>query len=265
MKKILLVCLVLLAALPIQNAYSFTLAYKAVYSEHRLDLSSETYQVQAAIGFDGALNEGDYATIYGGLLTGEVTLIGPYEFTSNTYEFYKAWLNPTLYNFSNKTYTFKLYDQSNNPITLEDPTLTTGTMKWLPFVDLTVTTNAGYTWFRWDDISDMNNYGNIDQYWVRVLNPDPSGLVILDEFTIDGGKDSYTFSYYTQDILSTYGEVTFRIEARQYEEVGGVSVLVNRSTLFHKVTAPIEGDLDGDGVVDGSDLAIFAANFGRTD
>ena len=30
-------------------------------------------------------------------------------------------------------------------------------------------------------------------------------------------------------------------------------------------TDPCEGDFDNDGDVDGSDLAVFAANFGRTD
>ena len=33
----------------------------------------------------------------------------------------------------------------------------------------------------------------------------------------------------------------------------------------HPIVPPCEGDFDGDGDVDGSDLAVFAADFGRTD
>ena len=36
-------------------------------------------------------------------------------------------------------------------------------------------------------------------------------------------------------------------------------------TLEARFIEPCEGDFDGDGDVDGSDLAVFAADFGRTD
>ena len=268
MKKILLTCLVLLVILPIQNAHSFTYASKNVIAEHRLDLNGETYNVKAWFGFLSGLNIGDYATISGGPLTGEVTLSGPDEFKAGYYEFLHDWpeqVPSILSDFSNETYTFKLYDQFDNQIILDENPVTTktGNMKWLPFVNLTATTGAGYTWLRWDDIT---GYGYINQYRVRVMNPDPSGPTIIADSMINGGKSSYTFSYYTEDLLSTYGEVIFRIEAIQVEEVDpGVWVWVNRSTLYHKVTLSCEGDFDGDGDVDGSDLATFAADFGRTD
>ena len=266
MKKILLACFGLFVVLPIHHAYSFTYASKTVIAEHRLDLSGEIYEVYAWFGFTSGLNPGDYATISGGPLTDEVTFDSPYEWKAGYYEFDYVWLEypSILSDFSNKTYTFKLYDQYGTLIKLdEDPvTLKTGNMKWLPFVNLTGATSGGYTWLRWDGITgyDINNYR------VVLMNPDPSGPTVLETFIFDGGKDFYTFSYYTKDLLSDYGEVTFRVEARQFQEVD-IWVLVNRSTLFHKVTVSCEceGDFDADGDVDSSDLATFAADFGRTD
>ena len=269
MKRFLLTCVVLLIVMPTQNVFSFSSAYKAVITEHRDNLVGETYKVQAWIGFNtGLLNTGDYVTISGGHLSGEITLIGPYEFSSGYDEFSYEWPEQSpsiLSDFSNQTYTFKLYDHNGAQIPLEDDPVkfTSGTMEWLPLIDPIVTTSAGYSWLRWNDIT---GHGYINQYRVRVMNPDPSGPTILNDFILDGGKDYYTFSYYTEDLLSTYGEVTFRLEARQFKEIEtDVWVLTNRSTLYHSVTTPCEGDFDGDGVVDGTDLAIFAADFGRTD
>jgi len=268
MKKILLACLVLFVVLPIHHAYSFTYASKTVIADHRLDLSSETYKVFAWFGFTSGLNPGDYATISGGLLTGEVTFDSPYEWIAGYYEFDYVWpeQDPSiLSDFSNQTYTFKLYDQDDHPIILdEDPvTLKTGDMQWLPFVDLTVATSGGYTWLRWDDIT---GYGYINNYRVVLMNPDPSGPYALETFIFVGGKDFYTFSYYTENLISEYGEVTFRVEARQFQEVEqDVWVLVNRSTLLHTVSAPCECDLNIDGKCDMQDWLLFGEDWGRTD
>ena len=269
MKKILLACLVLFVVLPIHHAYSFTYASKTVIADHRLHLSSETYKVFAWFGFtSGLLNPGDYATISGGPLTGEVRFDNPYEWIAGYYEFDYVWPedDPSILSaFSNQTYTFKLYDQLDNQIILDEHpvTLKTGNMQWLPLVDLTVATSGGYTWLRWNDIT---GYGLINNYRVVLMNPDPSGPYALETFIFVGGKDFYTFSYYTEDLISEYGEVTFRVEARQFEDVDPDGwVLVNRSSLLHTVSAPCECDLNIDGRCDMQDWLLFGEDWGRTD
>jgi len=247
MKKIVLLCLVISFALPVPATFSFTYTTKAVIAEHRSKLINNTnYNVMAWFGFTEGLEEGNYATISGGPLSGPTTLSAPNEFLSGYNEFYYCWAKESssdLSDFSNETYDFKLYDVNDSQRVLdEDPVeYTTGNMQWLPFVDPTVSTSGGTTTITWDDIT---GYGLIQQYRVRLMNPGPTGPTVLYDTYFDDPNyfesDSYSFEYFTGDLFSMYDDITFRIEARQWREIAeDVWSFTNRSTLYYTESAPI--------------------------
>jgi hypothetical protein len=241
-----------------------------VFFEHRLRYGLEYFGVGTWFGFKDHLGTNYHATISGGPLTDELTLNAPYEFLTGYNEFWYKWPkenSSSLTDFSNKNYSFRLYDSTNTQIPLangdEDGTvhLTSGiNMQWLPFVDLiAVTTSGGYTTLEWDDISD---YGPIRLYRVDIVNPDPAGPWALEtENSWDDDPDNidhHSVTFYTQELFERYPEITFRIDARQFEYPGGVRRLVNRSSLYYTESAPnSDEDFDGDGIPNGLDPDIL--------
>jgi hypothetical protein len=68
--------------------------------------------------------------------------------------------------------------------------------------------------------------------------------------------------------LSTYGGSSSpgtKTTYVQYRDAAGIVSLTYSDSINYVALPACEGDFNGDGDVDGSDLAVFAADFGRTD
>ena len=94
------------------------------------------------------------------------------------------------------------------------------------------------------------------------LSNDPNGTIISHQWTLNHRKNSAYdrtdegVNPTVPDLAPGFYDVTLTVE----NDSGSVH------TDEMVVTAiGCKGDFDGDGDVDGSDLAAFAANFGRTD
>jgi len=87
----------------------------------------------------------------------------------------------------------------------------------------------------------------------------PSGSLVGDEFPIvtEGDNDFCSpISFDGSKFLMIFNNGDSPYDDATHRDVYGV---------FVSEVAPCEGDFDLDGDVDGSDLAVFAAEFGRTD
>jgi hypothetical protein len=95
-------------------------------------------------------------------------------------------------------------------------------------------------------------------------NSEPNRLFINNDGS--PGHFEYTAGMLPELSESTFG-VTFgdvngdRAPDLFFANVGQNTLLINNT----ETTEPCEGDFEPDGDVDGSDLAVFAADFGRTD
>jgi hypothetical protein len=82
----------------------------------------------------------------------------------------------------------------------------------------------------------------------------------LIEGNLPSGLNLYANSGLISGVPTNIGEFSFKVQLMD------ANMNYSRRLFFINVKMPLcEGDFDGDGDVDGSDLAIFAADFGRTD
>jgi len=130
----------------------------------------------------------------------------------------------------------------------------------------------------------VNTYSDDDQRYPSVAGLSGGGFVVTwDSDGQDGNYEGVYGQIYDSagDPVSDEFQVNrYSVHSQQYPSVAGLSndgfVVAWESTyqdgdatgIFGKrltMTEPCEGNFDGDTDVDGSDLAIFAADFGRTD
>lgn len=105
---------------------------------------------------------------------------------------------------------------------------TTDEFAWLPFLDLKLVRGGKNPTFKWNEVASA------DQYRVRIVNPEGSGVLIDDRINADG-SDSYTYTY-SGNLFSQYNKLIFRIEARDYDLSTGEQ-LTNRSVVFYEHSA----------------------------
>jgi len=118
-----------------------------------------------------------------------------------------------------------------------------------------------------DRDEDGNCYENNDLPWTGVHGQD----TVLDEVTLDPNSEGEYFTFDVTDFVSAnVGSIARFIITKMNDKLLDLyaeheacppQLLVEYS--YKNVLC--EGDFNGDGDVDGSDLAVFAADFGRTD
>ena len=112
----------------------------------------------------------------------------------------------------------------------------------------------------WSEVTDA------DVYKVRIID-NTLGYLDLDRLVFDSGGlsgTSYEFPVSTHGILEEGAIIC--VEA--WEIITDPEFRLINSSVYVTIAQPTgfcEGDFDNDGDVDGSDLAVFAADFGRTD
>jgi len=227
MKKILLVSLVLLFALPIPNAFSSTIGTPWVNTEHR-QLADGT--IIKAMNADVSGRElGDTFTGAYVSNTGKVSSItGPLTlkyYWGESVGYSKFW-DPTLPGLSldkweNETFKFTLHASDGDKYA----TVTTSNkFAWTPLLDLDVLDKGKNPTFSWDKVM------YVEQYRIRIMDPVGSGP-LFEDIIIADGRDSYQYTY-AGDLFSQYETLTFRMEAWDLDrEANGQ--MINRSVLYY--------------------------------
>ena len=275
-KKLTFVMLVLLLIVPATNSFSTTFNYAALWSEHKYYESTGSSEYGMVADTAPSDNFHD-VYIYIPTWTG-------HEYHQLNYIFYVGafdagkFLKPSdgypapggSYE-EREIYFFVDEDGSGDFNSLYDTyeirNYPSGTFSQLPLVtNVKISYLGSDVIVSWDGIAIAGEFGNDenDQYRVRIIDKTSSDI-LFDSNKISINSITNKYAYNLGD-LSVYGEdIWVAIEAR---EGIGTNGLANRSRYYASVP-PVsdicEGDLDGNGVVDGSDLAIFAADFGRTD
>jgi hypothetical protein len=275
-KKLTFVMLILFLFVPATNSFSATFTYASLWSDNRYyeDTGQSAYGMVAdTMESDDLHNVYVYIPSWTG-----------HEYQQLSYYLYLGSFGAgTFFNpsdgypvpgsdYEGRDFYFFIdedgsgdFDPSKDTYALDN--YPSGTFSQLPLVtNVKITYSGSDVIVSWDGIAIGGEFGNDgnDQYRVRVIDK------ATNDFYVDSGKitiNTVTNKYaYNLGDLSAYGkDIWIAVEAR--EGIGNIS-LANRSRYY--IPAPsgpdkCEGDLDGNGVVDGSDLAIFAADFGRTD
>jgi hypothetical protein len=276
MRKFLFVILVLLLVAPAINSFSATFNRASLWSENRYydDIDTYEYGMLADTGIStnaydvfmyvpswtgDEYHQLELYSWFGGYGAGKfLTTTDGYPAPGSAYEtidiiFFIDEDDSGSFDAINDTYVSRNYSS--------------GTFSQLPFVTNVKISNSGSDVIvSWDGIAIGGEYGDDenDQYRVRVIDK------ATNDFYFDSGKiniNTLTNKYaYNLGDLSAYGDdLWIAIETREGTETIG---LANRSRYYASVSSvpnECKGDLDNDGVVDGTDLFIFSNDYGRTD
>ena len=118
-------------------------------------------------------------------------------------------------------------------------------------------------------IPGAGSFTNITQTSIRAnwtANGNPAGTQYYCQNTTAGTNSGWTTSTsWNSTGLIPDTSYAFRVMARNAEGFQTGWRSLGSATTLPPSVPPCEGDFNGDHDVDGSDLAVFAADFGRTD
>lgn len=138
------------------------------------------------------------------------------------------------------------------------------TIKQWDFVQNVTVTGGFHPTITWEPIDGFDN----GRYQVRFMlldqngKPDRSKLIWQSPSFADLNLESYSYTY-EGNLIEQYGTIAISIEATE-NPLGPDDALRNRS-IYYAIHHVCVGSFDNDSDKDGSDLAMFIADFGRTD
>jgi hypothetical protein len=138
---------------------------------------------------------------------------------ANEFEsFYDAGDPTVLTKFENQSFTFQLYNSSNNFVQ-NLAAINTSEFEWLDFISLKNEPQGAHPTFEWDDVQ------NAQEYRIRIFRE--TEPVLLFNQTFNAGQGSYSYQY-MGDLFNQYDDAYIRLEARNIS--GGTG---NRSIVFY--------------------------------
>jgi len=243
-------------------SHAYTVLQKTVFAEHvgydkkYFILQNATYVMAAIVLTDISEPEAKIATVSWSPAPpdpDQLRILGykPLINTVAAYGEFLGYVPPTSFaDWENITYHFSFDGNDEGSITTDHE------LKSLPLPVATYDSETKTV--TWLEVADAG------MYKVRIID-DTLGYLDIDRLVFDSGGllgTSYEFPSSTHGLLEE-GAI---INVEAWEIMTDPEFRIFNSSVYVTIAQPsgrCEGDFDGD--VDGSDLAIFAADFGRTD